>query len=89
MIKARAEKVMAEDPKRFEGHAIPPPIVVLNNLRTYISNAVQTPGKSRKILGHNKQFLLSLGESCTDLLEYVGFTREVMLNDVYDHSGVN
>ena len=89
MIKARAEKVMAEDPKRFEGHSVPLPIAVLSNLRIYIWNAVQTPGKSRKILGHNKQFLLSLGEPCSDLLEYVGFTREVMLDDVYEHSGVN
>lgn len=78
MIKTRAEKAMAEDPKRFEGHAVPLPINVLSNLRVYIWNAVQTPEKSRKIPGHNKQFLLSLGESCADLLEYIGFTREVM-----------
>ncbi|KAF6241209.1 hypothetical protein HO173_001003 [Letharia columbiana] len=76
MIKTRAEKAMAEDPKRFEGHAVPLPINVLSNLRVYIWNAVQTPEKSRKIPGHNKQFLLSLGESCADLLEYIGFTRE-------------
>ncbi len=78
MIKTRAEKAMAEDPKRFEGHAVPVPITVLSNLRTYIWNAVQSPDKSRKIPGHNKQFLLSLGDSCADLLDYVGFTREVM-----------
>ena len=89
MIKTRAERVMAEDPKRFEGHAVPLPIVVLNNLRTYIWNAVQTPEKSRKIPGHNKQFSLSLGESCTDLLEYVGFTREVILDGVYEDGRVN
>lgn len=76
MIKARAEKAMADEPKRFEGHAVPLPMNVLSNLRVYIWNAVHTPEKSRKILGHNKQFLLSLGESCADLLEYVGFTRE-------------
>ena len=78
MIKTRAEKAMAEDTKRFDGHAVPLPIDVLSNLRAYIWNAVQTSEKSRKIPGHNKKFLLSLGESCTDLLEYVGFTREVM-----------
>lgn len=89
MIKNRAEKAMAEDTKRFEGHAVPLPINVLHNLRIYISNAVQTPGKSRKIPGHNKQFLLSLGESCTDLLEYVGFTREVKFDGVYKCDGVN
>lgn len=76
MIKTRAEKAMAEEPKRFEGHAVPLPVNVLSNLRVYIWNAIQTPEKSRKIPGHNKQFLLSLGESCADLLEYVGFKRE-------------
>ena len=78
MIKARAEKAMAEDPARFEGHAVPLPINALSNLRGYIWNAVHSPEISRKIPGHNKKFLLSLGESCTDLLEYVGFTREVI-----------
>ena len=89
MIKARAERAMATEPKRFEGHAVPLPVNVLYNLRVYISNAVETPGKSRKIPGHNKQFLLSLGESCFDLLEYVGFTREVILDDVYNSSRVD
>ena len=78
MIKTRAERVMAEEPKRFEGHAVPLPITVLTNLRIYIWNAVQTPDRSRRIPGHNKQFLLSLGEPCAELLGYVGFTREVM-----------
>lgn len=75
---------MAEDPKRFEGHAVPLPIHVVNNLRIYISNAVQIPEKSRKIPGHNKKFLLSLGDSCVDLLEYVGFIREVIVDGVHD-----
>ena len=89
MIKARAERVMVEEPERFEGHAIPLPINVLGNLRIYIWNAVQTPGKVRKIPGHNKQFLLSLGDSCVELLEYVGFTREVILNGVYERGRVD
>ena len=89
MIKTRAERAMVEEPKRFEGHAVPLPVNVLSNLRIYIWNAVQTPEKSRKILGHNKQFLLSLGESCVDLLEYVGFTREVILGGFYQYSRVD
>ena len=89
MIKNRAERAMAEDPKRFEGHAVPLPVLVLWNLRLYIWNAVQVPEKSRKIPGHNKQFLLSLGESCADLLEYVGFRREVILDGVHKNSRVN
>ena len=89
MIKARAERAMAEEPERFEGHAVPLPVNVLYHLRVYILNAVHVPEKSRKIPGHNKQFLLSLGESCADLLEYVGFTREVISDDVYGCSTVD
>ena len=89
MIKARAERAMAEDPERFEGHAVPLPVNVLHHLRLYIWNAVQNPERSRKIPGNNKQFLLSLGDSCADLLEYVGFTREVILEDVYQCSRVD
>ena len=89
MIKARAEKAMAEDLKRFEGHAVPLPVNVLSILRAYIWHAVQAPEKSRKIPGHNKQFLLSLGDSCVDLLEYIGFMREVTLDGIYDCGRVN
>lgn len=75
IINERARKVMEDDPARFEGHAIPPPIQVLTNLRTYVSNAMDSPD-SRRIVGNNKKWLLSFGEPCADLLEYLGFTRE-------------
>lgn len=78
VIKTRAERAMASDPERFEGHGVPLPINVLVNLRLYIQNAVDEPDKSRRIFGHNKKFMLSLGESCADLLEYIGFVREVL-----------
>ena len=74
-IKERAETAMAEDPVRFEGHAPPPPVQVLVNLRIYIANAMKDP-ESRRILGNNKKWMLCLGDSCADLLEYLGFTRE-------------
>lgn len=77
-IKERAEKAMAEDPVRFEGHAPPPPVQVLMNLRTYIVNATKDP-EGRRILGNNKKWMLCLGDSCADLLEYLGFTREASL----------
>ena len=89
MIQTRAEKAIAEDPKRFEGHAVPLPINVLTNLRTYVSNAAQASGKVRKILGHNKQFLLSLGESCCDILEYAGFRRDVSKNGTHGCARIN
>lgn len=75
IIKERARKVMEEESARFEGHAVPSPIQVLVNLRAYISNAMKSPD-SRRIIGNNKKWLLSLGEPCADLLEYLGFTRE-------------
>ena len=71
---------MSDDPERFEGHAIPPPSQVLSNLRAYISNAM-TKAESRRILGSNKKWLLSLGDPCADLLEYLGFKRVVCLQE--------
>lgn len=74
-IKERAEKAMAEDPVRFEGHAPPSPVQVLINLRLYIANAMKDPD-GRRILGNNKKWMLCLGDACTDLLVYLGFSRE-------------
>lgn len=74
-IKERAEKAMGEDPVRFEGHAPPPPVQVLMNLRIYLANAMKDPD-GRRILGNNKKWMLCLGDACADLLEYLGFTRE-------------
>ena len=76
LIRQRAQKVMDDEPTRFEGHAIPSPIVVLANLRAYVVNAISNPER-RRIIGNNKKWLLSLGEPCSDLLKYLGFTREV------------
>ena len=78
IIKARAEKAIAADPERFEGFAVPPPIDVLLHSKHYITNPLFNPEKSKKIQGHNKRFLLSMGEPCADLLEYFGFKREVI-----------
>ncbi|KAA6408891.1 MAG: hypothetical protein FRX48_07235 [Lasallia pustulata] len=67
-IKERAEKAMAEDPVRFEGHAPPSPVQVLINLRLYIANAMKDPD-GRRILGNNKKWMLCLGDACADLLD--------------------
>jgi ubiquitin carboxyl-terminal hydrolase 25/28 len=76
LIKARAEKAMAAEPGRFEGHAVPSPSEVLTNLRSYISNAMTSP-EPRRILRNNKKWLLCLGDSCAELLHYMGFRRTV------------
>ena len=75
IIKIRAEKAISEEPGRYEGIAIPTPTEVLSNLRTYIVNAMAI-SEGRTILGNNKKWRLCLGEPCTALLEYLGFTRE-------------
>ena len=77
LIKQRAQKAMNEDPVRFEGHAVPSPVTVITNLRTYIMNAIRDPANPRRIQGNNKKWCLSLGEPCADLLLYLGFTRDV------------
>ena len=75
LIEARADREIAANPERFEGHAVPLTSEVLLNLRKYITNALK--GEKRKILGNNKKWLLCLGETCSELLEFLGFTREV------------
>ncbi|KAL9027046.1 MAG: hypothetical protein Q9196_004378 [Gyalolechia fulgens] len=78
LIKSRAQEQIIKDPARFEGHAVPLPSDVLSNLRTYILNAWD--GNRRKIQANNKKWLLCLGDPCSKLLEYIGFTREVSEN---------
>ena len=75
-IKERAEKAIQSDPDRFEGHAPPSAVDVLANLRTYICNGMQSD-QQRKILGANKKWRLCLGDSCSDMLRYLGFQRDV------------
>ncbi len=76
LIRVRAEKAISEEPERFEGVAVPSSTDILTNLRTYISNSMKT-GDERKILGNNKKWRLCLGEPCADLVQYLGFRRDV------------
>ena len=76
LIKARAEKAMSDEPERFEGHAVPSPIEVMSNLRSYIHNAMAST-EPRRIIANNKKWLLCLGDKCGGLLQYLGFTRTV------------
>ena len=76
LIKSRAQKAISDEPSRFEGHAVPSPIEVVGNLRTYIRNAM-TSHEQRRIPSNNKKWLLCFGEPCADLLQHIGFTRTV------------
>ena len=75
LIEERARKAMASDPERFEGHAVPPPLTVMSNLRAYLSNAMK--GDVKHIQKTNKKWLLSLGEPCIELLSYLQFSLDV------------
>lgn len=88
IIKTRAEGVIAADPTRFEGFAIPPRVDVLLHSKHYLTNPLYNPEKSKKIQGHNKRFLLSMGESCADILNYFGFRREVNVTFFANASGL-
>ena len=74
-ISARARVVIEQNPERFEGHAAPTPLEVLQYLKAYLNNAMTQP-EARRIVGNNKKWLLSFGEPCAELVEFIGFTRD-------------
>lgn len=76
-IKERAEKAIQREPERYEGFAVPPATNVLDVLMTYIRDALHDPNKKGgKIPGNNKRWTVCLGDSCSDLIKYLGFVRE-------------
>ena len=75
-ISQRAKAAMAADPVRFEGHATPSASDVISTLRQYIANAMKGDSR-RSIPADNKKWVLCLGDSCSELLHFLGFTRQV------------
>ena len=61
MINKRAHDAITADPERLEGHPVPTPTQVMSVLKTYLSN---------------KKFVLSLGEPCAGLLQYLDFSKQ-------------
>ena len=78
IIRTRAEAAIASDPERLEGHSIPKPIQVLEMTQKYITNALNDQGVKKHIQAQNKRWMLNLGDPCADMLEYIGFCREVL-----------
>ena len=76
VIKVRAEKVMAQDPERYEGIAIPAPANVIENLSLLIEDAMFRPEHIKKIRRENKRFATCFGDECSELLEHLGFEKE-------------
>lgn len=77
LIADRVQGVMASDPERFEGHAVPSPLTILTHLRSYIDTAMK--GEFKHIQKSNKKFMLSFGDQCAELLSYLGFAQDVLL----------
>ena len=76
IITARAEKEMAQNPEKFQGHGIPTPGAVLETLATLTRHALYETGKP-PFPRDRKTWLLNLGEPFIDLMEYLGFTSDV------------
>ncbi|KAL3461408.1 hypothetical protein BJX64DRAFT_261027 [Aspergillus heterothallicus] len=77
LLQRRTDDALAADPERLEGMARPQPITVLQNLRTYVDNALSSSPQSKPISANNKRFMTSFGvdgQPCKDLLEFLGFT---------------
>ncbi|EAW06856.1 ubiquitin-specific protease UBP2 [Aspergillus clavatus NRRL 1] len=73
----RADEAIAAQPERLEGIGRPLPITVLENLHTYIFNALHDSQRSKSISAVNKRFMTCFGvegRPCKSLLEFLGFS---------------
>lgn len=76
VIKLRAEQAIAKDPQRYEGIAAPTSVNVLEYLLQYTKNALFDPDPNRKIKSDNRKFATCFGDACSELLFYIGFTKD-------------
>jgi ubiquitin carboxyl-terminal hydrolase 25 len=79
LLKTRTEAAFKVGQERLEGFKYPSSVEVMSDLRKYLQNP-WTTGETRQIRLDNKRFMVRFGpdgEGCKDLLEFVGFTREV------------
>ena len=77
IIRTRAEKAIAAEPEKFEGHAAPTPGTVLENLAKLLRTAMHFEEGKRPYPKTGRNYLLNFGEPCADLMEYIGFTSNV------------
>ena len=87
IIRARAEKAIASDPEKFQGHAPPTPGNVLEKLCTLINKALEQ-ADTRPISQDSKGILLNLGEACSEILQYLGFHLKVNIEAYGSFAGV-
>ncbi|KAL9101728.1 MAG: hypothetical protein Q9163_003050 [Psora crenata] len=76
IIKARAEKEIARNPGKLEGHAAPTPGTVLENLAILLRSAMHYEEGKRPYPRNGRNWLLNFGEPCGDLMDYMGFTSD-------------
>jgi ubiquitin carboxyl-terminal hydrolase 25/28 len=78
LLKARTEAAFKVGQGRLEGFKYPSSVEVMSDLRKYLQNSWTRD--TRQIRLDNKRFMVRFGpdgEDCKDLLEFMGFTREV------------
>ena len=76
IVKSRDEKVIAEDPEKFQGHALPSPASVLETLGRLIYKALNE-SEPKPYPRDSKNWLLKFGDSCAGMMEQLGFRSDV------------
>ncbi|KAI9822563.1 MAG: ubiquitin-specific protease ubp2 [Pycnora praestabilis] len=73
-IDERARAAFKDDPERFKAELTPPPVTtVLRTFQTYLSDSLKTL-EVKRFSALNKRFLTCLGDPCSQMLKYFGFT---------------
>jgi ubiquitin carboxyl-terminal hydrolase 25/28 len=71
----RGFRMIEREGERMAGMNPSHPAAVLNVLQTYLTHALQqSTGDRKRIVAKNKRFLMTFGDDCQALLEYLGFT---------------
>ena len=78
-INERVHSEIDAAPDRFKDATIPSPANVIYTLKRYIDD-VLARRESRRVSATNKAFMMSLGEPCRDLLQYLGFRYEEVVS---------
>lgn len=75
LIRKRAKAVIEAQPEHMEGIAIPLPLNILTNLKTYIRDA-QINAAPRMIKKDSRKWLQCFGTGCDEVLYHLGFKKE-------------
>ena len=72
VIKSRVQPVLDAEPDRLRDYTVPDSIRVMATLKTYLSDAMRDTER-KKVNSFNKRFMTTLGDTCTDMLQWLGF----------------